>query len=125
VDYLGLPFQLRDGYLSRATDLRESIHQSIALLLSTRLGDLPFLPDYGCEIWQMSFTDLETANRSEVRASFRNAIDRYEKRLFNVSVSFTHDRGPGPHVLGISVKVTGNFLDDGEEQKFEAVYNLG
>lgn len=125
MDFLGLPFQLRDGYLARAADTRESIHQSIALLLSTRLGDLSFLPEYGCDIWQMAFTDLETANRADVRASFRNAIDRFEKRLFNVSVSFNHDRGPGPHLLGISVRVTGNFHEDGEEQKFESVYNLG
>lgn len=125
MDYLGLPFQLRDGYLARASDVRESIHQSIALLLGTRLGDLPFLPEYGCDIWQMAYTDMETANRADVRASFRNAIDRFEKRLFNVSVSFNHDRKVGAQLLGISVRVTGNFLDDGEEQKFEAVYNLG
>lgn len=125
MEYLGIPFALRNDYLARAEDLRESIHQSIALLLSTRVGDLPFLPDYGCEIWQMAFTDIETANRADVRASLRNAIDKYEKRLFNVSVSFTHDHGPGPHVLGVRAKINGNFMDNGTEQKFEAEYNLG
>lgn len=125
MEYLRLPFSLRNDYIARADDLRESIHQSIALLLSTRLGDLPFLPDYGCEIWQMAFTDIETANRAEVRASLRTALDRYERRLFNVSVSFSHDHGPGPQMLGIRAKVTGNFLENGQEQKFEAVYHLG
>lgn len=89
------------------------------------MGDLPFLPDYGCEIWQMAFTDIETANRADVRSSLRAALDKYEKRLFSVSVSFTHDHGPGPQILGIRAKVTGTFLDNGQEQRFEAVYNLG
>lgn len=125
MEYLSLPFSVRDGYLNRAASKEESIRNSIGLLLSTRPGQMEFLAEYGCEIWQMEFSDLETANKGDVRSSLRNAIDKFEKRLFNVSVSFTTVRGTEPHVLGISVKVSGNYREDDEEKKFEGTYLLG
>jgi phage baseplate assembly protein W len=124
MDYLALPFVLREGYLDRAT-LHESIAFSIGLILSTRVGTMPFAPDYGCEIWDREYSDLFTANKGDVRANLRNAIDHFDKRLYNVSVSFAGAAETGPHSLGMTVKVSGNYLEDGEEKKFEASYRLG
>lgn len=125
MDRLALPTALRNGYLNRADSLEESIFHAVGLLLSTRIGQMDFLPEFGCDIWQMEFSDLEVANKGEVRASLRNAIDRFEPRLFNVTVSFTSRTDSASHVLGMSVKVTGNYRDNGEEKKFEATYSLG
>lgn len=125
MDRLALPLTLRNGYLNRADSLEESIFHAVGLLLSTRLGQIDFLPEFGCDVWKMEFSDLEAANKGEVRASLRNAIDKFEPRLFNVSVSFTSRTDSASHVLGISVKVTGNYRDGDEEKKFEANYKLG
>ena len=125
MEYLSLPFTLRDGYLNRSSGLEDSIRNSVGLLLSTRLGQMEFLPEYGCQIWQMEFSDLEVANKGDVRSSLRNAIDKFEKRLFNVSVAFTTVDDSSPHVLGLSVRVTGNYRDGDEEKKFEGSYLLG
>jgi phage baseplate assembly protein W len=124
MDYLSLPFVLRDGYLAM-TDLRRSITFSIGLILSTRPGTLPFEPGYGCNIWDKEYTDLQSTNKADIRASLRNAIDVYEKRLYNVSVSFVSVESNSPHVLGLKVKVTGNFRDGNQEENFEASYQLG
>jgi phage baseplate assembly protein W len=125
MDRLALPVSLRNGYLNRADSTEESIFHAVGLLLSTRIGQMDCIPDFGCDIWQMEFSDLEVANKGEVRASLRNAIDRFEPRLFNVTVSFTSRTDSASHVLGMSVKVAGNYRDDGEEKKFEASYSLG
>jgi phage baseplate assembly protein W len=124
MEYLSLPFVLRDGYLSK-TDLRQSITFSIGLILSTRPGALPFEPGYGCNIWEKEFTDLQSTSKADIRASLRNAIDLYEKRLYNVSVSFVSVENGAPHLLGLTVKVTGNFRDGDDEESFEANYHLG
>jgi phage baseplate assembly protein W len=126
MEYLSLPLVLREGYLSKAT-LEESLTYSIGLILSTRLGSLPFNPDYGCDIWDREYSDLYTANKAEIRASLRNAIDKSEKRLYNLSVSFVSvgEAQGGGHVLGMAVKVTGNYREDSEEKKYEGTFNLG
>ncbi len=125
MDYLALPVELREDYLHRAESLRDSILYSIGLLLSTRPGMMDFLPEFGCDIWQLEYTDLYAANKSDVRSSLRNSIEAFEKRLYNVSVSFASVDDTSPHVLGMTVKVTGNYKEDGEEQKFEGKYLLG
>ena len=123
MDYISLPLTLREGYFSR-TDLNESITQSVGLILSTRLGSIPFKPEYGCELWDREYADILTANKAEIGASLRNAIDKFERRLVNVSVSFGQGGDISPRRVGIVVKVTGDYKDDGEEMRFEATYGL-
>jgi len=125
MEYLSLPFVLRKGYFSRIS-LQESIAQSVGLLISTRVGRMPFMPDYGCAVWDKEYSDLYTANKAEIRANLRNAINRFEGRLFNVSVSFVYATDTAPHSLGMAVKVSGNYRDEENvEKKFEAQYLLG
>jgi predicted component of type VI protein secretion system len=85
---------------------------------------MPFYPEYGCFIWDKEYADLYATNKSDIRASLRNAIDNLEKRLYNLSVSFTQENRTEVEALGLHVKVTGNFRDGTEEKKFEAVYHL-
>lgn len=124
MDYLALPFALRDGYLDKAT-LHESITYSVGLLLSTRQGMMHFDPEFGCDIWNKEFSDLYAANKADIRASLRNAINKYEERLYNVSVSFVSVEDTAPHSLGLAVKVSGNYKEGDQEKKFDASYVLG
>ena len=124
MEYLALPLILRDGYLPR-TDLKQSLTYSIGLLLSTRIGTMPFYPEFGCDLWEKEFSDIVMAHKADIRASLRNAIDKFEKRLYSVSVSFVNVSNSRAHALGMVVKVSGNYRDDNEEKKFEASYTLG
>jgi phage baseplate assembly protein W len=124
MDYLALPFILKEGYLGRC-NLEESITYSIGLLLSTRPGTIPFSPEYGCDIWNKEFSDLQTANKTDIRGGLRNSIDKFEKRLYNVSISFLPMDDGSLHTLGLAVKVTGNYRDGNEEMKYEATFYLG
>ncbi len=124
MDYLALPLVLREGYLSR-TSLEESITFSIGLIFSTRMGMMPFAPEYGCALWEREYSDLLTANKADIRASLRNAIDLFEKRLYNVSVSFTSVANHASHPLGMMVRVRGNYREDGEEKRYESNFLVG
>ena len=124
MENLALPLVLREGYLDR-TGLHDSMVCSIGLLLSCRPGMMSFDEEFGCNIWEREYSDMLSANKAEIRASLRNAIAKYEKRLFDVSVSFTTpERNIASH-LGVIVRVTGNYIDEGEEKHFEANFNLG
>jgi phage baseplate assembly protein W len=125
MDYLALPFTLRKGYLAR-TDLEESIAHSIGLIISTRIGMMRFEPEYGCLVWDKEFSDLYSINKADIRANLRNAIGKFEGRLYKVSVSFSNISDSHQHVLGIVVKISGNYRDENkDEKKFEAEYQLG
>ncbi len=124
MEYLSLPLVLREGYLSRA-NLEESLKYSIGLIVCTRVGMMPFAPEYGSALWEKEFSDILTANKSDIRAGIRNAIGEFEKRLYNVSVSFTGLEDASPHTLGMIIKVYGNYIDGTEESKFESTYQLG
>jgi phage baseplate assembly protein W len=126
MEYLALPFVLREGYLDRA-NLEESITFSIGLILSTRPGAMHFDDEYGCDIWDKEYSDLYTANKADIRASLRNAIDRSERRLYNSSISFISEGDlTGRGLSDLIVRVTGNYRDeDGEERKYEQSFHLG
>lgn len=127
MDFLALPLVLREGYLDRA-DLAESIRYSVGLLISTRKGQMPFDADYGSDLWEKEFSDLYVAKKSDIRASLRNAIGKFEKRLYNVTVSVVNidrERGGTAEGVGVVVKVSGNYRDGDEEKGFETTYSIG
>ncbi|MFH1686356.1 MAG: GPW/gp25 family protein [bacterium] len=124
MEYLGLPLKLRDGYLT-SVDLQESITHSIGLIISARLGLMPWYPEFGCAIWDREYADLLTTNRAEMRSSLRNAIAKFERRIYNLSVSVSPEESRLAQVLGMKVRVTGNYKDGKEEKKFEFSYDLG
>lgn len=122
--HLSLPLRLRKGYFDKV-DMHESLRHSIGLILATRAGSIPFNRDYGCAIWDKEYSDLHTASKADVRASLRNAIDRFERRLFNLSVSFSAIDESGIHPLGLAVTVSGSYKEDGEEKEFRETFKIG
>jgi predicted component of type VI protein secretion system len=123
MEYLSLPYQLKKGYLEKA-ELYDSISYTVGLILSTRSGSVPFIPDFGCDIWEREYSDFYSANKSDIRTGIRNAISKFEKRLHHVSVSM-ESAGSSRSTLGIKVKITGKYEDAGEEKKFEETYSIG
>ena len=127
MDYLSIPLVLREGYLDRV-DLNDSIKYSVGLLISTRKGMLPFDSEYGTDLWEKEFSDLYAAKKSDMRASLRNAIGLYERRLYNVTVSVVNvanTKSGAEKAVLVVVKVSGNYLDDTEEKRFESTYRIG
>ena len=95
------------------------------MILSSRIGMMRFYRKFGCEVWEKEFADLYTTNKADIRANLRNAIDKFEKRLYNVSVTFSSEPSLKARVLGMKVKVNGNYRDGEREEKFESTYLLG
>lgn len=81
-------FEDGQGYLDRCSD-KESIDQNIELLIATCPGEHHFDENYGSHIWDLDFERVhETERWKEIFTSHVvNAINKYEPRLTNVSVT--------------------------------------
>jgi len=123
MEYFSLPLVLREGYLLR-TNLEESIIYSVGLIMSTRIGQMPFAPEYGCNMWEKEYSDLMTANSADIRSGLRNAIDKFEKRLYSVSVSLVNTKKDDLQVNNVVIRVTGNYKDGSEEKRLEHHYSI-
>jgi phage baseplate assembly protein W len=68
--------------------LGESISQLLFMIVSTRKGEMPGDPDFGCAIWDLQFEIVMDAMKWKyaVEQSILEGIQRYEKRLENPSV---------------------------------------
>ena len=64
----------------------EDIHQSLEILLSTRLGERVMLPEYGCALDEMLFEPLTTTLKTYMRDLIKTAILRFEPRVELLSV---------------------------------------
>jgi len=117
-EYLSLPLTLEEGHFPRC-NLRDSLVNSVRLIISTRVGQLPFLPEFGCMLWEREFTDLHTASKADVRASIRTAIGVHEPRLYNVDVVFSEGDVGKHRQIGLIVKVTATYREGGVEKMLD------
>ena len=124
MEYLSLPLVLREGYLSRCS-LEESIIYSVGLILSTRLGQLPFSPEFGCKIWEREYSDIVRLNKADLRGNLRNSIDKHEKRLQNVAVSVSGFNEKTFGSLGVVVTVSGRYMDGNKEMTLKHGFRIG
>lgn len=65
--------------------------QDIQLLLLTIPGERPFRPDFGCELKNQLWENLETAKVSG-EASIRDAINRFEPRITLTNITSNINR---------------------------------
>ena len=61
------------------------------MLISTRKGEMPGNPEFGCAIWDLQFQTIVDQRKWEdtVVSSLTNAIKEFEPRLMNVRVGVT------------------------------------
>jgi phage baseplate assembly protein W len=59
----------------------QDIQESIAILLSTRLGERIMLPGYGCDLTTMLFEGLSASVVTYIKDMVRTALKRHEPRI--------------------------------------------
>jgi phage baseplate assembly protein W len=80
--------QLFQGYDLATQDVGASISQYIELIIFTRYGEHRFMPDFGCEIWDLDFELIvsESMWEEKLRQSLLRSINKYEQRIYHVEV---------------------------------------
>ena len=69
----------------------DDIEQSLHILLHTRPGERPLLPEYGCDLQLYLFEPMSTAVATLIRDAVKRAVNRYEPRIDLLSVNVATD----------------------------------
>jgi phage baseplate assembly protein W len=79
---------ITDGRPMATCGLGESISQSLFMLITTRHGEMPGDPAFGCIIWDLQFEIVVDTMKWKyaVEQSILEGINRYERRLEQATV---------------------------------------
>ena len=86
----GLAFPLQvdaRGQIALASG-EEDIDQALALIISTAPGERPMRPEFGCEVHDFIFDNIDAATIGKMDSAIRRALDRWEPRVEVKSVDF-------------------------------------
>lgn len=66
----------------------EDICQSLRIILSTRLGERVMRPDFGTDLYNMVYHNMDLTARTQLRAAIEDAVLYWEPRVTLTDVSF-------------------------------------
>lgn len=69
-----------DNDISASYDLK-AIQESIVGIVSTKKGERPFNPEFGCDISEQLFENISPASSFSIKYSIENAISKWEPRI--------------------------------------------
>lgn len=84
----------------------EDIAQSINIILSTKMGERVMRPDFGCDLHEYTFSNIQSDEIAEIRRSVKEALRRWETRVVGVEVNAdTSELHLGRLLLNIEYRV--------------------
>jgi len=93
-DYLGVgmkyPATTVNGK-AKLIEKEELVKQSIFIILATPIGSRFMLPEYGSQLEELLFEQNDTLLENLLRLYIAQALEKWEKRIKFVSVSFLHE----------------------------------
>ena len=103
---LAFPLQVdRRGGIALARD-ETDIEQAIELILGTAPGERPMRPEFGCGVHDFVFDSVDATTVGRMELAIRDALDRWEPRVFVESVEFNLDEvADGRLIIDIGYRV--------------------
>ena len=103
---LAFPLQVdRRGGIALARD-ETDIEQAIELILATAPGERPMRPEFGCGVHDFVFDSIDANTVGKMELAIRDALDRWEPRVFVETVEFNLDYvGEGRLIIDIGYRV--------------------
>jgi phage baseplate assembly protein W len=84
----------------------EDINQALALILATAPGERPMRPEFGCEVHDLIFDNIDAATVGKMETAIRTSLDRWEPRVEVTAVDFDLDRSAdGQVVITVTYRV--------------------
>ncbi len=92
--FLGTGWSFPPSFTSNGNDVltvsgADDVHQSLDILLSTRLGERVMLENYGCELSDYMFEEVDQGLASNLKRLIETAITRHERRIILDNVEIT------------------------------------
>lgn len=84
-------FTLRSRTVMMVSE-EEDIRESLEILFSTRKGERNMLPEYGCDLYKVSFDSINENSISHLQNIIRDAIDKFESRITLIKIEVDTDK---------------------------------
>lgn len=103
-------------YKNNVISGEEKINESIYSILSTRLGERLFLPEFGSKLHQILFEPNDLIRADLAKVYIKDALDKWEKRINLISVELEevdYDTNTLPIVIYYRIansNVTGSYV---------------
>jgi phage baseplate assembly protein W len=95
----------RRGGIALARD-ETDIEQAIELILATAPGERPMRPEFGCGVHDFVFDSIDATTVGKMELAIRDALDRWEPRVFVETVEFNLDEvADGRLIIDIGYRV--------------------
>ena len=103
---LAFPLQVdRRGGIALARD-ETDIEQAIELILGTAPGERPMRPEFGCGVHDFVFDSIDATTVGRMELAIRDALDRWEPRVFVETVEFNLDEvADGRLIIDIGYRI--------------------
>ena len=103
---LAFPLQVdRRGGIALARD-ETDVEQAIELILATAPGERPMRPEFGCGVHDFVFDSIDATTVGRMELAIRDALDRWEPRVFVETVEFNLDEvADGRLIIDIGYRV--------------------
>ncbi len=79
-------FNVQLGEVMMSSD-EQDIQQSLSVILSTKLGERVMLPNFGCNLDDLLFENLDLTTETLAKERIKDAILYYEPRINLLSIS--------------------------------------
>lgn len=98
-------FQIDQNSVKMISD-EEDIKSSLNILLTTRLGERVMLPDYGCNLEELMFENLDRTLVTYVTELIKTAILYHEPRIDVIKIDISEtDPLEGKLIIAIDYKI--------------------
>lgn len=84
----------------------DDIREAIWIILGTSKGERAMRPDFGCGIYDLVFSVINTASMGMIKESVREALTMWEPRIDIVGIDISQDRkADGRVLIGIDYRI--------------------
>jgi phage baseplate assembly protein W len=96
--FLGVGWSFPPAFAAGGAELAlvsgvDDIHQSIEILLATRLGERPMQESFGCALDELLFEEVDQALVNRITATISDALLRHEPRIALRDLEVSQSRG--------------------------------
>src|SRR4051794_3758153 len=83
----------------------DDVEQAIGIILATAPGERPMRPEFGCDVHQLVFEQMDGSTVGRMERAIRVALRRWEPRIDVEQIIFTLDQSGGRVVCDIGYRL--------------------
>ena len=98
----------KTGYFEQSFDSLTQVKSNLINLLMTRKGERVFQPDFGCDLHELLFTQMDEEYEAEVQSAVQRAISTWMPFLTIVELEVVRDDARNKTLVKVTFALSNN-----------------